>query len=463
MKIRSKLAWTYVIILIIGIFTISSYAILASQSYLLDEGEADFQKDTQILAQNTSNLDERLFIQKLEELSVLSGYEIAAYDSTGVRLAAFPDSAFTRAENNVSKTFIQSFNDQNLMVIDERDEEKLISYAHLENTKNPIHYIRISKIKDEYFAAIASIRHIIYAGMLFSTIAVVIISFMFARYISAPILYLNEAALDIAKGNTDRNINIRRSDEFGTLSNSLNQMATTLREDNQQLKRLNEQQQQFFADITHEVRNPLHTIAGSLEMLEIQDLPADKKDKYLVTARKQTLRIGRLFEDLKTLQRYDLDDSFLNKKEADLKVIAQDISETYQALAEEKDIQLLVECEGKTTCMIDVNKIEQVMDNLVSNAIKYSNGGQITIAIQKTGNQIQVSISDEGIGIDKEHLERLFDRFYRTDKARSRDKGGTGLGLAVVKSILNAHGSDIHVESTLGKGSTFYFELEGLG
>lgn len=102
-----------------------------------------------------------------------------------------------------------------------------------------------------------------------------------------------------------------------------------------------------------------------------------------------------------------------------------------------------------------------MLENLITNAIKFTNEGEIQITVEQidTAETIKIEVSDTGVGISAEHLERLFDRFYRTDKARSRDKGGTGLGLSVVKSILNAHGSEIYVESTPGKGSKFFFYL----
>jgi signal transduction histidine kinase len=107
----------------------------------------------------------------------------------------------------------------------------------------------------------------------------------------------------------------------------------------------------------------------------------------------------------------------------------------------------------------DPDKIEQVLENLVSNALKYTNKGKITIHISLSEESVKVEVADTGIGISEDHINRLFDRFYRTDKARSRDKGGTGLGLAVVKSILNAHGSEINVKSNPGGGSRFWFTL----
>ena len=135
------------------------------------------------------------------------------------------------------------------------------------------------------------------------------------------------------------------------------------------------------------------------------------------------------------------------------------IVNTYIPIANEKGIDLSFVELTKTRVLGDNEKLEQVMDNLISNAIKYTNDGQILVKTLKNDHRIRIEVVDTGIGIDEEHLDRLFDRFYRTDKARSRDKGGTGLGLAVVKGILSAHQTQIQVESTIGVGTKFFFSL----
>lgn len=139
--------------------------------------------------------------------------------------------------------------------------------------------------------------------------------------------------------------------------------------------------------------------------------------------------------------------------------LIEEVIKTYKPIANEKNNALRFVKKGEHTVFADYEKMEQVLDNLVSNAIKYTHEGEIRVECTKVGDEVKVSVIDAGIGIGEEHLDRLFDRFYRTDKARSRDKGGTGLGLAVVKGILNAHQAEIYVESTPDVGSTFYFSL----
>ena len=236
-------------------------------------------------------------------------------------------------------------------------------------------------------------------------------------------------------------------------------MAGKLKADYDQQKTLNEKQNQFFADIAHEVRNPLHTISGAMEMLQLDGLGEEKKAQYLHTAQKQIDRVVRIFQDIKSLQRYDMDESFIHRTDFTLEDMIAEVVKTYTPIANEKGLELTFDYSKKSQVFGDNEKLEQVMDNLVSNAIKYTSEGEIKVSTTRNNGRVLVEIKDSGIGIAEEHLDRLFDRFYRTDKARSRDKGGTGLGLAVVKGILSAHKTEISVESIPGKGSRFYFSL----
>jgi signal transduction histidine kinase len=462
MKIRSKLAWTYIILLIIGIITISAYSILTIRSFLLDEGIKEFERDALSMALAASSFDDNaLFDDKITQLAELSQYEIAAYNENGERILTFPEHAFVDVQETLANELLESLErrDGSPIIQNEDSSEKLVAYVDLGQSENAGQYLRISQNKAQYYAAAASIRHIIYAGMFFSIGAVIIVSFLFARYMAAPIMKLDEAANDIARGNLDRKIDLNRNDEFGTLADSLNDMAGTLRADNEKLKLLNEKQSQFFADITHEIRNPLHTISGSLEMIQLEQLPAQKKQQYINTAQKQIKRVARLFEDIKTLQRYDFDESFINRQTFDMKTIVNEVKNVYQPLAEKKGLKLKTNNISSCKVHADPDKIEQVLDNLTSNAIKYTNEGSVEIGFNFQNDEIEIYVKDTGQGIGNEHLGRLFDRFYRTDKARSRDKGGTGLGLSVVKGILKAHRTDINVESEEGKGSRFYFKF----
>lgn len=462
MSIRSKLAWTFILLLIFGITSISSYSILFIRDYLLEEGRIEMERDTRWLALTVSNLaDDEDFGQKLSNAARTSGYQLAVYDSTGKLINAYRnnDTTFVPSQT-LSAGIMESLKARENLPLLPRDSESetLTSFIELPQPRGAAHYLLASQLKDEIYAPIKTIRWIIYYGMFISIGLVIIVSIWISRYLTKPITQIKNAAQDIADGDVDREINIERSDEFGALATSLDQMASKLRADTEQIKQFAEKQRQFFADITHEIRNPLHTISGALEMLQLQDLDPKKKQKYIRSAERQTERISHLFKDLKTLQRYDSDEYFVETQEFDFAPIAKHMKELYGERAAEKGIALNID-DQKCTMVGDPGKIEQVIDNLISNAIKYTNEGSVNLRYTANADSVTIEVEDSGIGISDEHLGRLFDRFYRTDKARSRDKGGTGLGLAVVKSIMSAHNSDINVESESGKGTKFWFTL----
>lgn len=463
MNIQAKLASVYIVLLSIGVIVISAYAILSIRSFLYEEAVQKFETDAQTFAESLeTEISNQDLFEKVEFMSDLTGYNVALFDEAGslIVYAPFDESQFTDSRemmNDLLKSELSG--PQTQVILNEEGLDKLISFHRIEANTSDARYLRISQMKEDLYAAEASIRHLIYGAMVGSILVVVIVSFLFARYLARPITQLSEAALEIAEGNLDREINLNRNDEFGTLAETLNQMAGTLKADNEKLKNLNEKQNQFFADIAHEVRNPLHTISGAMEMLQMENLGEEKKSQYMATAQKQIERVVRLFEDIKSLQRYDLDASFINRSKFDISAVVKEVVKTYQPIATEKGINLKITRIDESIVDADEDKIEQVLDNLISNAIKYTNDGEIKVECIQKEKEVLISVEDTGIGIGEEHLDRLFDRFYRTDKARSRDKGGTGLGLAVVKGILAAHQREIFVESKAGQGSRFYFSL----
>lgn len=420
------------------------------------------ERDTRWLAVTAANLsDDENFDDRLLKTACTSGYQLAVYDSTGRLINNYQSSDTTiTSSQQLDAGIIESLKARDNLPLLPRnpDSEVLTSYIMLPDSTAGTVFLQASQFKDEIYKPIKTIRWIIYYGMFISVGLVVIVSIWIARYVTKPITQIKDAAQDIADGDVDREIDISRSDEFGTLATSLNQMASKLRADTEQIKQFAEKQRQFFADITHEIRNPLHTISGALDMLELDKLSEEKKGKYITTAKKQTERISHLFKDLKILQRYDSDEYFVERQEFDLADIARHMEDWYSDKAREKGLELNID-QHSCKAIGDPGKIEQVMDNLISNALKYTNEGSVNLTYTTEDSEVTVTIKDTGIGISKEHLDRLFDRFYRTDKARSRDKGGTGLGLAVVKSILKGHGSDIHIESEVGEGTRFWFTL----
>jgi signal transduction histidine kinase len=459
MKIRAKISLTFILLLIFGVTAVSSYAIMFIRNYLLSEGQQNLVSDASWLAITVQDIPaDDQFRARLLVLQQVSGYEITVYDANGAAFFGPPEGFSADVDAVLNEELLLQVMASQIVLIDRKSNEALYVFAELSGAVSELKYIRVAQLKDKIYEPITTIRWIIYSGMFISIGVILLVSTVFSRYLATPILQLKESAQKIAEGKLSQVVISERSDEFNELAGSINQMARMLREDNQRLSEINEKQAQFFADITHEIRNPLHTIMASMELLQVGGLDPEKQSRYIQNARSQAERIGSLFKDLLTLQRYDSDENFIRQQWFDLQRITTRLNELYEDEAVRKGLELVIQ---RTSCRVlaDEAKIEQVLDNLISNALKYTSAGKVRLGYEISDKKVTITVSDSGIGISEEHIPRLFDRFYRTDKARSRDQGGTGLGLAVVKSILDAHGSDISVESRAGSGTSFSFSL----
>jgi two-component system phosphate regulon sensor histidine kinase PhoR len=230
-----------------------------------------------------------------------------------------------------------------------------------------------------------------------------------------------------------------------------------------QLRRLENMRSDFAANVSHEIKTPLTAIQGFVETLlhgSVDD-PA-QVHRFLGIIEKHVRRLSVIIDDLMHLSRLEQDQDtrrLTMKKGAVAEVIHTAVG-LCRSKADEKEIVLRVACEEGLTAVMDTELMEQAVVNLLDNAIKYSPAkSRIAVEARQADTEIAIQVRDQGMGIAAKHLPRLFERFYRVDKARSRNMGGTGLGLAIVKHIIQAHGGQVTVESTQGRGSTFTLHL----
>ena len=229
-----------------------------------------------------------------------------------------------------------------------------------------------------------------------------------------------------------------------------------------ELRQLENIRKEFVANVSHELRTPVSNIKGYAETL-MEGALDDKKHakEFLKIIHSDSERLAALINDLLDLSKIESGKLLLQLRPYSIKAIIKNILSKFDRLTENKSIKIaVIISDSISKVLIDENKIAQVLFNLIDNAVKYTQGGgNIIINAKEIGDFIKVDVSDTGIGISQEHIPRLFERFYRIDKARSRELGGTGLGLSIVKHIIKAHNGEISVESIVGKGSTFSFTL----
>jgi two-component system phosphate regulon sensor histidine kinase PhoR len=231
------------------------------------------------------------------------------------------------------------------------------------------------------------------------------------------------------------------------------------------IKQLERTRQEFVANVSHELRTPLSLIKGFVEtLLEGAKNDPQKCTRFLQTIEKHTDRLTFLIEDLLTISRLESGQLVMNLHSVDLHEEARRVADDLRSRAADKNVSLENRVPAALTARADAERLQQVLTNLVENAIKYGRrDGRVTIGGQPGGEtrseKVEMWVADDGPGIPPELRERVFERFYRVDRARSRETGGTGLGLSIVKHIVQAHGGEVWLQSQEGEGTTFHFTL----
>jgi heavy metal sensor kinase len=277
------------------------------------------------------------------------------------------------------------------------------------------------------------------------------------RHALKPVDELTQSAEQITSRNLSRRLPVADTgDEIERLSVALNRMIARLDESFQYIQR-------FTADASHELRTPLTVLRGELEDIaqRPRQLGLDSEARDTIgSLLEETERLSRIVESFLAISRLDAGEAQMERVNFDLAELTATTTEQMRLLADDKNVSLVCETKGVVEVEGDRARLKQVVVNLLDNAIKYTQeGGEARVRVRSENAHALLEVTDTGIGVPAEALRRLFDRFYRVDKARSRQMGGVGLGLAIVKSIVTAHGGQVTVESDEGHGSRFCVAL----
>ena len=254
-----------------------------------------------------------------------------------------------------------------------------------------------------------------------------------------------------------------RGDEIDRLRTTFDEMADRMVEQLRELKRADNLRRELVANVSHDLRTPLASLRGYLEtlMLKKDGLSLDEQQRYLEAALRHSESLGKLVSELFELARLESAETCPNPEPFALAELVQDVIQKHQLEADKKHIRLHGEFgEDLPFVHADIGLIERVLENLIDNALRYTPAqGEVAISLSPSGSAVAVEVKDTGRGIASEELPHVFDRFYRSKSGSDVPDGGSGLGLAISKKILDLHGSRIEVRSTVGKGTTFSFEL----
>lgn len=303
--------------------------------------------------------------------------------------------------------------------------------------------------------SISNVYRIFLICLLISAFIAFILVYLTSKRITKPLKDINDAAKVIANGDFNKRITITTSDEIGELGKSFNDMA-------EGLNRLEEYRSNFIANISHDLRSPTTSIQGFLNAILDGTIPTEKQEKYLKIALDETKRLTKLTNDILELTKMENQITVLTKENFDINEMIRNILLSFEARIVEKDIKLkVIFIKESSWVYADAQKIERVIHNLLDNAVKFTpESGIIIIETSYQDDKIFISISDTGIGMDEEELKHIFERFYKADSSRGKDKKGTGLGLSIVREIIKAHNESITVNSKKDIGTKFTFCLQ---
>lgn len=300
----------------------------------------------------------------------------------------------------------------------------------------------------------AHLLNIMYLTLLLIFICATLLLIIIGFEVYIPIRKMIKGADAFAEGNFSYKIPVHKNDEIGYLAASLNYMAN-------ELNTLEDDQRKFISNVSHDFRSPLTSIKGYVEAMLDGTIPPEMQERYLNVVLSETNRLTKLTKGLLTLNNFDDKGTYLELADFDINAIIRQTVETFRSLCWDKHISFQLTFEEESLYVnADVGKIQQVLYNLIDNAVKFSHPDSLIYisSLEKHG-KVFVSVKDTGEGIAKDSLNKIWERFYKSDPSRGKDKKGTGLGLSIVKEIIQAHGENINVVSTQGVGTEFTFTL----
>ena len=291
-------------------------------------------------------------------------------------------------------------------------------------------------------------RQSVVLGIIVTVILAIVLGWFVAKNLTKPLEKLTRSVRRIGQGSTNEKVNIDNDDEIGELALAFNQMSS-------ELSRANDARVQMFADISHELRTPITAIAGTLENKLVKNESCTPEE--ISALYDEMLRLGGMVTELQNISRLDAGHMPINKTLIDFQSFFQDFLVIVDADAESRNIVVKVEfADNLPYCYADPERLKQIVLNLVSNALRYtSDGGVVIFKAWADKENFIFSVADTGIGMSEEDCAHVFDRFYRSDRSRARETGGTGLGMAITEGLVLAHGGRIEVKSKKDIGTTF--------
>ncbi len=472
MQIRRKLSLTFSAIILGGLIFLVGLLTSLTHDYLVDLHTENLRKEASALAKVLKYLPESHFRSSLDSLAT------TLKDELRLRVSFISARGIVLADSDVDFAHIDTV--ENHLQRRELQEAMNLGWGVAQRTSNTVHepflyvaihelapptriaFVRLAMPMRIVQGTVQDLRVLIIVGGLFILAITVVITWIFAQRMTTPLQDYIRIAQAIEEGEYSMRTKFAGTDEIGRLGTHINQMAEKIEQEFQRLRKLERVRTEFIGNTSHELKTPIASIKGYLETLlsgGLEDNEVNKK--FLERARFNAERLQLLVNDLIQISRIESGEMRMSVRYFDSLEMLRELQQEFQNqfAGKQLDFRLEIPEDPEVKVRGDKERIKQALTNLLTNALKYTEEGEITLGLRDNAQAVVIFVEDTGPGIPREYQSRIFERFFRVDRDRSRSVGGTGLGLAIVKHILSAHQTQIHVESDGRTGSRFWFRL----
>lgn len=435
-----------------------SFAI-REKARLLESNVDDIEDATYFALTNQSDIMDIMFQNIIDTVSSNTQSSVTVFDNNGFMLATsgknLDKTSFEKVSDVVSKSVLKGETIVTMDVYRDKSGEKILTVgAPLMHEDEIYGGVMFNQLVPEIKSVYAFVSHrmivMIIIAMLFAAMLFYVMSFK----ITSPIKKISAAVMAFSKGDFKKRVEYSSDNELGELARNINYMASSL--DN-----LENLRKGFISDVSHELRTPLTTISGFVEGILDGTVPEENRNEYLEIVLSESKRLSRLITNLLQVSRMESGEAKLEKTDFDINELVRLALLKFEMMITPKNIDVSLNIgEGRLMVNADKDNITQVLINLINNAVKFTpEGGSIAIDIGERRDKAVICITNTGHGIEPDKLQFIWDRFYKTDKSRSEDRTGMGLGLYIVKRILNMHNENIEVQSRVDEFTRFTFTL----
>ncbi len=436
---------------------------IEEKSRTLKENAGKLEQATYFALTNKSDVTDVMFQTLIDNLSASTQSSVTVFDTNGFVIAASgrktDDTAFEKVNSKVTEPVLKGDSVETVRIYHDQNGDKILTVGMpLVYEKEVFGGVMFNQLVPEIKAIYGYVSNRMIVLLVVAIVLAAIFFYVLSVRITYPLKKISAAVTEFSKGNFKSRVEYISNDELGDLAENINNMASSL-------ENLENLRNTFISDVSHELRTPLTTISGFVEGIIDGTIPEENREEYLQVVLSESKRLSRLITNLLQVTRMESGQTKLDRTDFDINELVRLTLLKFEMMITPKNIDVSLNIkDGKLMVNADKDNISQVLINLINNAVKFTPAnGSIVIDVDENREKSIVSITNSGHGIEPDQLAYIWDRFYKTDKSRSMERTGVGLGLYIVRRILSMHNEQIFVESKTDDYTRFTFTLARSG